>query len=137
MMVILSHILVKSTINDLNPPLDSLNFRKYRLNETLKWDNITFIFLCLQHPKCEASIVATLKQILLIDNTIQILREKYVKQSRHDISNKNDTPLDNINITDEANKLAAVHLMDGEATALNAALDSGRNRFKLKESVVA
>ena len=51
------------------------------------------------------------------------------KQSRHDISNKNDTPLDNINITDEANKLAAVPLMDGEATALNAALDSDRNRF--------
>ena len=44
MMVILSHILVKSTTNDLYPPLDSLNFRKYRLNETLKWDNITFIF---------------------------------------------------------------------------------------------
>ena len=43
MMVILSHILVKSTINDLNQPLDPLNFRKYRLNETLKWDNITFI----------------------------------------------------------------------------------------------
>ena len=82
-------------------------------------------------------MVATLKQKHLINDTIQILREKYVKQSRHDISNKNDTPLDNINITDEANKLAAVHLMDGEATALNAALDSGRNRFKLKESVVA
>ena len=44
MMVILSHILVKSTINDLNPPLDPLNFGNYRLNETLTWDNITFIF---------------------------------------------------------------------------------------------
>ena len=44
MMVILSHILVKSTINDLNTPLDSLNFGNYRLNETLTWDNITFIF---------------------------------------------------------------------------------------------
>ena len=137
MMVILSHILVKSTINDLNPPLDPLNFGKYRLNETLKWDLDRRIFLCFQYPKCEASMVATLKQKHLINDTIQILREKYVKQSRHDISNKNDTPLDNINITDEANKLAAVHLMDGEATALNAALDSGRNRFKLKESVVA
>ena len=47
MMVILSHILVKSTINDLNPPLDSLNFGNYRLNVTLKWDNITFILYVL------------------------------------------------------------------------------------------
>ena len=48
MMVISSHILVKSTINDLNQPLDPLNFRKYRLNETLKWDNITFFFLMIK-----------------------------------------------------------------------------------------
>ena len=44
MMVSLPHILVKSTINNINQSLDSLNFRKYPLNETLKWDNITFIF---------------------------------------------------------------------------------------------
>ena len=44
MMVSLPHILVKSTINNINQSLYSLNLRKYPLNETLKWDNITFIF---------------------------------------------------------------------------------------------